>query len=243
MIGCDCEVCRSTDPRNHRNRPCALVTTDGGHNILIDTPPEFRLMAIEHRLRRVDSVLYTHSHADHIFGLDDLRAFNYLQKSEIPLYAQDDVLEDLLRSFHYCFVPTQLGGGKPQLVLNEISAGIPLKLFDLDVLPLNVFHGKLPILAFKLGANAAYVTDVSEITPGSEQHLRDLDLLFLDAVRYEPHATHFHLDKALDVIRRVNPRQCVLIHLSHDYDHEKVNKELPDRVSLAFDGMVTTVEQ
>jgi phosphoribosyl 1,2-cyclic phosphate phosphodiesterase len=242
MIGCDCSVCRSANPKNKRNRPCALVTTNEGRTILIDTPPELRLIAIEHRLRRIDAVLYTHSHADHIFGMDDLRAFNYLQKSEIPLYAQSDVIDDLRRSFHYCFVHTQAGGGKPQLVLNEIHAGQPFDLFNLTISPLAVMHGTLPILAYKLGERCAYVTDVSLIPPESLPYLKKLDLLFLDAVRYQPHATHFHMARALEVIHELNPKRTVLIHLSHDYDHEKVNKELPDYVELAYDGMEITLD-
>jgi phosphoribosyl 1,2-cyclic phosphate phosphodiesterase len=214
MIGCDCSVCRSANPKNKRNRPCALVTTNEGRTILIDTPPELRLIAIEHRLRRIDAVLYT----------------------------QSDVIDDLRRSFHYCFVHTQAGGGKPQLVLNEIHAGQPFDLFNLTISPLAVMHGTLPILAYKLGERCAYVTDVSLIPPESLPYLKKLDLLFLDAVRYQPHATHFHMARALEVIHELNPKRTVLIHLSHDYDHEKVNKELPDYVELAYDGMEITLD-
>jgi phosphoribosyl 1,2-cyclic phosphate phosphodiesterase len=219
------------------------VTTVDDKHILIDTPPEFRLMAIEHRLRRIDAVLYTHSHADHIYGLDDLRAFNHLQKSEIPLYAQQDVLDDLRRSFNYCFVPTQAGGGKPMLGLNQITAKKPFDLFDLPVTPLTVMHGNLPILAYKLGAGCAYVTDVSRIPQESLRYLQNLDVLFLDAVRYEPHATHFHMVKALEVISELKPARCILIHLSHDYDHDVVNSELPAGVELAYDGMTVETSQ
>ena len=237
MIGCDCSVCRSTDPKNRRNRPCAMVTTDEGRVIVIDTPPELRIIALAHHLRRIDAVLYTHSHADHIFGMDDLRAFNYLQKSAIPLFGQADVLDDLRRSFLYCFVPTQAGGGKPQLVLSDITAGVPFDLFGVHVRPIAVMHGTLPILSFKLGEHCAYVTDVSRIPDESLTHLANLDLLFLDAVRYEPHSTHFHLERALQVIDELKPRRAVLVHLSHDYDHETVNRSLPDGVELAYDGL------
>lgn len=243
IIGCDCVVCASQNPKNKRNRPCALVTTDSGHQILIDTPPEFRLIAIHNRLRHLDAVLYTHSHADHIFGLDDIRAFNFLQHAEIPLYAQIDVLDDLRRIFQYCFITTQKGGGKPQLALNGVSAGVPLNLFGLNVVPLAVMHGRLPILAYKLGNNAAYVTDVSEILPESLQHLFNLDVLFLDAVRYQPHSTHFHLERALEVVSELRPKRAIFVHLSHDYDHDQVNGELPDGVELAYDGLTVDIEQ
>ncbi len=194
-------------------------------------------------MRRIDSVLFTHSHADHIYGLDDLRAFNYLQKGEIPLYGKADVLDDLKRTFQYCFVPTQAGGGKPQLSLHEVGAYQKFQMFDLEVLPLIVFHGTLPILAYKLGANAAYVTDVSRIPEETIPHLLNLDLIFLDAVRYDPHPTHFNMAGALAMVEQRKPRRTVLIHLSHDYDHSVVNTELPEGIELGFDGMVLDVSQ
>jgi phosphoribosyl 1,2-cyclic phosphate phosphodiesterase len=208
---------------------------------LIDTPPDLRLIALQNRLRWIDAVLYTHSHADHIYGLDDLRAFNYLQDAEIPLYAQADVLDDLRRTFRYCFIPTQPGGSKPQLVLKELTAGKEILLYDLPVLPLAVMHGILPILAFKLGPSCAYVTDVSRILPESMPHLLGLDVLFLDAVRYEPHPTHFHMDAALAVVAELKPQRTIFVHLSHDYDHSVVNAQLPAGVELAYDGLEVEV--
>ena len=237
IIGCDCAVCSSADPRNKRNRPCLMVTTDGGAQIIVDTPQEFRQIAIAYRLRHIDAVLYTHSHADHIFGMDDLRAFNFLQGGTIPIYAQPDVLDDLQRVFRYCFVPTQAGGGKPLLELHPVHPGGRLELFGLPILPLRVFHGRLPILAYKFGSKAAYVTDVSLIPDETWPELFGLDVLFLDAVRREPHETHFHLDKALEVVRELKPKQTYFVHLSHDYDHDAMNRELPQGVELAYDGL------
>ena len=241
MIACDCAVCRSTDPRNKRNRPCFLVTADGGENILVDTPPEMRLAAIENHLERVDTVLFTHSHADHIFGLDDLRIYNWRRNAAIPLLGEDEVLDDIRRAFRYCFIETQAGGGKPQLDLVTITPGESLNLFGIEVLPLRVMHGRLPVLAFVFGGKVGYVTDVSEIPDEAWRHLVGLDVLLLDGVRREPHSTHFHLAKSLEVIEALAPKQAYLVHLSHDYDHATVNAELPTGVELAYDGLTFDV--
>jgi phosphoribosyl 1,2-cyclic phosphate phosphodiesterase len=231
----------SADPRNKRNRPCILVTTESGGQILVDTPPELRQAAIQFGVERVDAVLFTHSHADHIFGLDDLRAYNHLQEAVIPLYAEKDVLADIRRIFEYCFVPTQLAGGKPELDLREILPGVPLEVAGTMVLPLRVLHGRLPVLAFKFGANAAYVTDVSEIPGQTWKELQDLDVLLLDAVRRRPHPTHYHLEKALEIVATLKPKRAYFVHLSHDYDHEETNAELPAGIELAYDGQVIEV--
>ena len=236
MIDCDCAVCTSVDPRNTRLRPAILVTTDEGANILVDTPPEMRLQMLQNHVRRLDAVLYTHSHADHIFGLDDVRVFNYRTGRPIPVYAEPDVLDDLRRIYNYIFVPTQAGGGKPQVDLVPISPDVLLTLHGLEVLPLRVCHGRLPVLSFLFDCRFAYVTDVSEIPAETWPHLKGLDLLMLDAVRREPHSTHFHLDAALDVISHLRPKRTLLTHLSHDYDHVAANAMLPPGVELAYDG-------
>lgn len=187
-------------------------------------------------LDHLDGVLYTHSHADHLFGLDDLRAFNFLQEGAIPLYAESNVLADIRRVFEYCFVPTQVAGGKPQIELREILPYQQLELAGLAILPLRVFHGSLPILAFKFGNRAAYVTDVSKIPDESWRQLIGLDVLLLDAVRRQPHPTHFHFDRALEVAAELRPKQTYFVHLSHDYDFEETNATLPAGVALAYDG-------
>lgn len=237
MIGCHCSVCTSSDPKNSRNRPCVLITTDQGGTILVDTPPELRLMVTRHKIDHVNAVLYTHSHADHLFGLDDLRAYNYLQEGAIPLYAEENVLEDIRRAYAYCFVGRLPGGGTPQLALHEIAPGKDLMLGGARVLPLRVMHGRLPILAFKFGERAAYVTDVTQIPERAWGELEGLDVLLLDAVRREPHPMHFHLDKALEVIAQLAPRRAYLVHLSHDYDYDQTNATLPEGVALAYDGL------
>ncbi|HEY3331329.1 MAG TPA: MBL fold metallo-hydrolase [Capsulimonadaceae bacterium] len=237
MIACECAVCRSDNPKNIHQRSCLLVTADDGSNIIIDTPPEFRLMAVKHRIKRVDSVLYTHSHADHIFGLDDLRLFNWIQKQPIPLYGEQNTLNDIKRSFQYCFMETQKGGGKPQLNLHSIEPAVPLIMHGETITPLRVMHGSLPILAYKLGERAAYVTDVSYIPPETWSELVGLDTLLLDATRRQPHETHFHLAKSLEVVAALKPKRAYFVHLAHDYDYDTVNTELPDGVELAYDGL------
>ncbi len=236
MIGCDCAVCISSDPRNQRLRPSILVTADDGANILVDTPPEMRLALIAAHVRRLDAILYTHSHADHVFGLDDVRTFNYRTQKAMPVYAEPDVLDDLRRIYAYIFKPTQAGGGKPQVELYPLQSGQPLTLHGLDILPLRVCHGRLPVLAYKFGSRFAYVTDVSVIPPETWPYLENLDLLMLDAVRREPHETHFHLDAALETIALLQPKRTLLTHLSHDYDYAPTNAEFPPGVELAYDG-------
>ena len=234
MIGCTCSVCRSSNPRNQRARPCILLELPEG-NVLVDTPPELRLQCIRFGVDRVDAVLYTHAHADHLFGLDDLRRFNEIRGCAIPVYAEPEVLETIQRAFAYIFLPTPAAGGKPQLELHPIHG--MLLLCGARIEPLRVYHGQLPILAFRVGG-FAYVTDVSLIPPETEARLQGLQWLFLDAVRYEPHPTHYCLDEALKVVRQLRPQRAAFVHLSHDYDHDVVNASLPDGIELAYDGMV-----
>lgn len=241
MIGCDCRVCRSDNPRDRHNRSCLLVTTDDGSNIIVDTPPEFRLMAIKYDVRRVDAVLFTHCHADHIFGLDDIRIYNWRQRTAIPLLGEQECLDVIASAYRYCFVETQKGGGKPQLDLTPVQAGVPFHLHGVTIRPLRVLHGRLPIVGYKFGQKAAFVTDVSEIPEETWPHLYNLDCLFLDATRRLPHETHFHLEKSLEVVAELKPRQAYFIHLAHDYFYEEDNASLPAGVALAYDGLEVRV--
>ena len=239
MIGCECDVCRSPNPRNRRFRPSILVR-HGGKAILVDTTPELRMQALAYDVRQVDAVLFTHTHADHIMGLDDLRRFNDLSRQEMPVFGDDETLADIRRIFNYIFRETQAGGGKPRLTLHAVERDF--ELFGLRVRSFYVLHGTLPVLAYRFDdgvRGVAYVTDVSTIPPESLDLMRGLDVLILDAVRFEPHATHFRLYQALDVIAEVQPRQAYLTHLSHHLDHDKVNAQLPANVRLAYDGLVT----
>lgn len=239
MIGCTCAVCQSPNPRNKRLRP-SIAVQNGEATILVDTTPELRLQALANNLTRVDAVLYTHTHADHVFGLDEVRRFNDLMGKEIPVYGDEGTLEDLQRIFRYIFTPTQEGGGKPRIRLHRVEP--EFTLCGIHVRSLRVMHGELPILAYRFN-DAAYVTDVSAIPPASMESLTGLELLILDAVRFEPHPTHFGLYQALEVVERLAPRRALLTHLSHHFDHDAVNAQLPPGVELAYDGQVVDLDE
>ena len=237
MIGCDCPVCTSTDPRNSRTRTSALVEIDGAH-LLIDASPELRLQALREDVRKVDAVLFTHAHADHIFGLDDVRRFNDVSGNSMPCYGSRDTLRTIRRSFEYCFVPSQIGGGKPSLDLIEVDG--PFEVLGTEITPVPVFHGELGVLAYRIG-DFAYVTDVSMIPDSSAETLRGLDTLVLGVLRPDPHETHFSLDEGLAVVERLGPARAFFTHIAHRLDHEATNALLPEHVRLAYDGLRITV--
>ena len=239
MIGCDCDVCLSDNPRNRRLRP-SIVLQYGRYAILVDTGPELRIQALANGITNIDAVLITHTHADHIFGLDDLRRFNDLSGREIPLYGDRSTLDDIRRIYPYIFTATQMGGGKPRISLHQLEC--EFSLFGIRIQSMNVLHGRLPVVAYRFTCrsggrevSAAYVTDVSHIPDESMALLGGLDVLLLDAVRIEPHPTHFGLYQALEVIERLQPRQSYLTHLSHHFDHDVTNATLPPNVRLAYD--------
>ncbi len=237
MIGCSCKVCTSTNPKNRRYRTAVFVR-EGDATVLIDAPPELRLQLIENGITHTDAVLFTHTHADHVFGLDDIRRINDMSGKAMPIYGKQKVLDDIKRVFRYAFKQTQLAGGKPKINLVPING--PFRVNGLKVEPLKVYHGSFSIWAFRFGG-FAYVTDVSRIPHKSEERLRDLDFLVLDAVRFKRHPTHFNLEQALEVVSRIKPKRTALTHLSHDFDHDEVNKTLPSGVELAYDGMKVTI--
>jgi phosphoribosyl 1,2-cyclic phosphate phosphodiesterase len=196
-----------------------------------------RTQVLREAIERIDAVLMTHVHADHIFGMDDLRQFNFVNRKRIPVFGTPDVLDHLRVVFSYCFRETQAGGGKPQIDLVEINPYGSLEIAGVSILPLTVLHGVLPITAFRFGERFAYVTDVSAIPDETLPHLQNLDVLILDAVRHEPHPTHFGLGQALDVVAQLRPRQTYLTHLSHHFDYEATMRELPPGVALGYDGL------
>ena len=233
-IGCDCAVCHSTDPRDRRTRPSVMITY-GGRNVLIDTGPDFREQALREQITHDDAVLYTHTHADHILGIDDLRPLSFAHKpGKLPLYATPDAADLLRRMFRYIFDADYKFGGLPQVEMKPIEG--PVALFGACFEPVTVIHGETPILAFRFGS-AAYLTDHSDVPAGSLDQLRNLDILFLDALRYKPHPTHSTVDQALNIVNEVKPKRAFFTHICHDLPHEVTNATLPPGVQLAYDGM------
>jgi phosphoribosyl 1,2-cyclic phosphate phosphodiesterase len=240
MIGCTCAVCRSNDPRDRRTRPSIFVEVDGGPSILVDTSTDLRQQALTRGLARVDAILYTHSHADHIMGLDDVRRFNALRDGEIPAYADERTANDLKRTFAYVFnPPSEKGGGIPAISLTTVEGAFNVGGVRVQTVP--IFHGARPILGFRFGS-FAYLTDCNRIPDEAWPLLEDLDVLILDALRHRPHPTHFTVAEALQVVERAGPRQTYLTHICHDLPHAATNASLPSGVELAYDGLELTVE-
>ncbi|MGE0379121.1 MAG: MBL fold metallo-hydrolase [Planctomycetaceae bacterium] len=237
VIGCDCDVCRSTKPRNQRTRTGVLVEVPEG-NFLIDTPPELRIQLIREQVHRIDAAVYTHAHADHILGLDDLRIFGYKQHAPVPLYCEA-VVEDALRSvFSYAFVPPEDRTHQhsvPRLEFRRIRVE-PFDLLGLTIRPFRITHGGTPVLAFRLG-NVAFCTDCKFIPEESWPLLKDLDVLILDCLWDDPHPTHFNVAEALAVVDRVKPGRTYFTHVSHKLEYEATNARLPAGVELAYDGL------
>jgi len=246
MIGCACEVCASTDPRDRRDRAGAFVRYDDPagveRTILIDTPPELRNQMVRHEVMRIDGVLYTHNHADHIFGIDDLRRFNAVQGEALPLYAESNVIEWLHETFRYIFQPHKNVNASfiPTLTTVPFVAGNPFDLFGRAWTPIRLLHGRLPIVGFRVG-RFAYCTDVSSIPPDSYPALADLDVLVIDALRYKHHPTHLTIDQALEVIDELRPRRAYFTHIAHDVKHSELEPKLPEHVHLGYDGVTIEV--
>jgi phosphoribosyl 1,2-cyclic phosphate phosphodiesterase len=235
MIGCDCAVCRSDDPRDTRCRASILIETDDGSVILVDTGPDLRQQAIASGMRRLDAILFTHSHADHILGLDEVRRFNHLQHQPIAAYGDPQTLADIRRTFSYVFEPgVAKGGGIPDIRLFTLAG--PFSLGHQEIVPVPVLHGRRPILGFRFGG-FAYLTDCSRVPDSSMPLLRDLDVLVLDALRIRPHPTHLSLDEAVALAQVLQPGQTYFTHICHDLGHEATSRTLPDRIALAHDGL------
>jgi phosphoribosyl 1,2-cyclic phosphate phosphodiesterase len=233
-IGCNCAVCQSPDPRDRRTRPSVMISYNA-HHVLIDTTPDFREQALREKIGRVDAVLYTHTHADHILGMDDLRPLSFAHKpGRLPLYADPTAAEFLRNMFRYIFDADYKFGGLPQVELKRIEG--PVELFGARFEPVTVIHGETPILAFRFGS-AAYLTDHSDVPAESLDRLRNLDILFLDALRYKPHPTHSTVEQALRIVDEVKPKRAFFTHICHDLPHAATDASLPPGVRLAYDGM------
>ena len=238
VIGCDCAVCTSADPRNQRTRPSVLLHLPGG-NLLIDTTPEMRLQLLRERVRQVHAIAYTHYHVDHLFGLDDARIFPKYVGGSIPIYCEAEVEEHIRRVFAFAFDERTAklpAGYLPKVHFERIGPGVAFEVIGERILPIRLDHGRFKVLGFRVG-DLAYCTDVNRIPEASWPLLEGLDTLILDALRYEPHPGHFSLDEALAVIERLRPGRAYLTHLSHSFDHEATGATLPPRVALAYDGL------
>jgi phosphoribosyl 1,2-cyclic phosphate phosphodiesterase len=233
VIGCDCHVCKSDDPKNRRGRVAAMLSWDD-NNVIIDTGPDFREQMLRHDVKHVEAVLYTHSHVDHLYGLDDLRMFCFRRGGPIPVYADPFTLSRIRHVFDYTFAAKVEGGGTAKLDPIELDG--PFELFGRTVVPMVVMHGSLPVTAFRVG-KFAYCTDCNHVPDETMAALEGVEVLVLDALRDKPHSTHFSIDEAVAVAENIGARQTYFVHMTHDVEHETVNAELPEGVALAYDGL------
>jgi len=241
-LGCGCAVCTSAvtpapagDPRNRRTRPSVLIEWEG-RGVLIDTGPDFHAQAIRENIRRIDAVFYTHSHADHILGMDDLRPLTFAHTEPLPLYADDGTAKAIERVFDYTFRPPTRGTTIARVKLNRLESYASVALFGAKFQRVPVNHGNLVISGYRFGS-AAYLTDMSSIPEESAAMLQGLDILILDALRYEPHPTHSNVANSLKIVERLKPRRAFFTHMGHDLDHAAAEAMLPPHVRLAYDGL------
>jgi phosphoribosyl 1,2-cyclic phosphate phosphodiesterase len=232
-LGCTCRVCTSADPRDRRTRPSIAVTW-AGHRVLIDTGPDFRMQALREGIDHVDAVLYTHSHADHILGLDDLRPLSFRHKSKIPLYADDAAANVIERVFDYTFDPDSPYPTRARVEMHRLGQSVEVEGAVFHRVPLT--HGRIEVAGFRFG-NAAYLTDMNDIPESSLALLENLDVVILDALRKTPHSSHATLEQAVGFVDRMQPRRAFFTHMSHDLLHAETNNELPENVQLAYDGL------
>lgn len=232
-IGCTCAVCHSPDPHDRRTRPSVLIEF-GGKFVLIDTTPDFREQAIRERITQIDAVLYTHTHADHILGIDDLRPLSYRRDSKIPLYARPEAAEFIRNMFRYIFDADYKFGGLARLELKPIDG--TFELFGKRFEPIPVIHGETEIYGYRFGS-AAYLTDFSEVPEASVVRLQGLDVLFLDGLRHKPHPTHSTVENSIRLADRLRAKRVFFTHICHDLAHDATNSALPAHVRLSYDGM------
>jgi phosphoribosyl 1,2-cyclic phosphate phosphodiesterase len=234
VVGCSCATCMSIDVRNKRTRCSSLITLDSGENILIDTGPDLRNQSLREGIKRVDAVLYTHTHADHLHGIDDLRAFCVLQRRQIPLYAKQDAVDHITQKFGYTLREPSDFWEMPVLRTETVEA--PFDLFGVKITPIPVQHGKSQIFGYRIG-NVAYMTDVSEIPESSFALLENLEVVLLDCLREKSHPTHINIEQSLAYIGRINAKQSYMIHMTHELEYASLSRKLSKNVFVGFDGL------
>jgi phosphoribosyl 1,2-cyclic phosphate phosphodiesterase len=238
MLGCKCSTCTSNDPRNNRTRCSSVITLDNGKVLLIDTGPDLRLQSLREGLTQVDAVLYTHTHADHIHGIDDLRAFCQIQRVQIPLYGSHEAMAHVAEKFGYTLRAASDFWDLPVLKANAVSA--PFELFGQTITPIPLKHGNSDIYGYRLG-NLAYLTDVSSIPESSLALLQGLDLLLLDCLRTAPHYTHINVEQSLHYASLINAKSTYLIHMMHELEYAALSALLPENVYVGYDGLKLTL--
>jgi phosphoribosyl 1,2-cyclic phosphate phosphodiesterase len=236
VVGCGCKTCSSSDPRNQRLR-CAVAVGLPQGTLLIDTPPDLRTQLLREKIGVIHTTLYTHDHADHVFGLDDLRIFSHYLQKPMPIYCEEAVEDRIRKSFDYAFATEakNYGGGVPQLAFHRIST-TPFEVLGQRIIPIRLHHGRFRVLGFRIG-NVAYCTDTNHIPAESWSLLERLDVLVLDALRPNPHSTHFNLDQAIEAALQLKPRRTYFTHIAHEIEHGEISKQLPAGIELGYDGL------
>jgi phosphoribosyl 1,2-cyclic phosphate phosphodiesterase len=242
QIGCGCAVCRSSDPRDRRTRTGALIEI-GDARILVDTPPELRLQVLRNGVERIDAVLYTHEHADHINGIDDLRSFSQLRRAALPLYGPQTTIDHLRSSFSYIFddrIVPPIGTSKPQLTLHPLAAGVPVPIEGVEVLPIAFEHGPMTVFGYRIGA-LGYVTDVKRVDATALEMLRGVRVLVLNALWWRSHPTHLSIAEAVATAQEIGAERTLLTHLTHETGHQELLDRLPPGIEPGHDGLTVEI--
>ncbi|MEJ5056036.1 MBL fold metallo-hydrolase [Sphingobacterium sp. MYb382] len=240
VIACHCAVCQSTDPKDNRLRSAVLIEYDD-QTLVVDTGPDFRYQMLRAKVQHLDAILITHSHKDHIAGLDDVRAFNYFQQEALPVYGSVASHDALKREFYYAFSDFKYPG-IPQLELKELSSGVPFAVGKKEIMPVEVMHHLMPVLGFRIG-NFAYITDAKTVSESSKALLEGVEVLVINALQEEPHISHFTKDEALAFAKEIKAKETYLTHISHRFGkHEAIQAKLPEGVFVAYDQLVLTID-
>jgi phosphoribosyl 1,2-cyclic phosphate phosphodiesterase len=240
VITCDCPVCTSPNPRNRRLRS-SIMLRNASRTILVDCGSDFREQALAWKINRLDAILLTHAHSDHVNGLDDIRIYNWKQRIPIPIYATAPTLDNLRCRYDYVFCPPQEGGGVPQICVNEIDSAKTFEVFGHRVVPLPVMHGILPVVGFRIG-DFAYITDASHVGEETLRRVEGVRYLILNALRHRPHPTHLNIEQATAIARRIGAEHTWFTHITHDLEHEETCAALPEGIDLGHDGLEFTID-